>query len=243
MTIDKSSSVSQATQYVTESSLENDFIETIFVINEHHQLVGTIDIKDLIVARKRDELKTIIDYNYISTSPLDSIDSVVSKISNYDVNVIAVIDEDVLIGIITADDVMSFVVENYESDVEKLTGVGDYEFDSKPIARVKQRIFWLLLSITLNLLIAGVLSFFGTTLEAITALILFQPMILGMAGNIGTQAIAVTILGLHNPEYEEKTTLKKHVRKEIIIAIINSFFDRCFRFYSWFCISNTFEST
>jgi magnesium transporter len=62
---------------------------------------------------------------------------------------------------------------------------------------------------------------FGATLEAVTALILFQPMILGQAGNIGTQALAVTILGIHQHALDEKKDTYKHILKESTIGLIN----------------------
>ncbi len=63
---------------------------------------------------------------------------------------------------------------------------------------------------------------FEATLEAVTVLILFQPMILGMAGNIGTQSLAVTILGLHQDMFDQNSKAKKHIFKEISIGLLNS---------------------
>ena len=63
---------------------------------------------------------------------------------------------------------------------------------------------------------------FEKTLIEVVALIMFQPMILGMAGNIGTQSIAVTILKLNQDELEEKKAEKKHILKEIGIGFLNS---------------------
>ena len=103
-----------------------------------------------------------------------------------------------------------------------MTGVGDYDESSNAFVRAYQRLPWLLISVLLNLVIAVLLSVFEKTLIEVVALIMFQPMILGMAGNIGTQSIAVTILKLNQDELEEKNAEKKHILKEIGIGFLNS---------------------
>ena len=71
-------------------------------------------------------------------------------------------------------------------------------------------------------MIASFLSIFEPTIAQVIALALFQPLILGMAGNIGTQALAVTILGFHLEEFDNKKMPKKHIIKEILVGFMNS---------------------
>ena len=79
-----------------------------------------------------------------------------------------------------------------------------------------------MIAVILNLVIATILSFFEVTLVQVVALVLFQPTILGMAGNIGTQSLAVTILGLHLEEIDGKKKARKHALKEMTVGLINS---------------------
>ncbi|MGI6510620.1 MAG: magnesium transporter [Erysipelotrichaceae bacterium] len=131
-------------------------------------------------------------------------------------------DEMQIIGIVTADDVLNVMVLEHEEDIEKMIGVGDYDESSNAFVRAYQRMPWLLISVLLNLVIAVLLSVFEKTLVEVAALIMFQPMILGMAGNIGTQSIAVTILKLNQDELEEKKAEEKHIAKELGIGFLNS---------------------
>jgi len=103
-----------------------------------------------------------------------------------------------------------------------MTGVGDYNESSNAFKRSFQRMPWLVISVLLNLVIAALLSVFEKTLVEVIALIMFQPMILGMAGNIGTQSIAVTILKLNQDELTGKHDEKKHIGKELSIGLLNS---------------------
>lgn len=132
----------------------------------------------------------------------------------YGKNVLAITDyENHLVGIVTADDILEQMIDENEEDNEKLISVGDYDENSKPLIRSKQRLPWLLIRVVLNLIIAFVLDIFEATLDQVIVLILFQPMILGMAGNIGTQAIAVTILKLNNSDLDIKQRLENMFSK------------------------------
>ena len=71
------------------------------------------------------------------------------------------------------------MIDDNEENIERLVAVGDYDDESHPVVRAKQRLPWLLLSVLLNLVIAFVLDIFEATLDQVIALILFQPMILG----------------------------------------------------------------
>ena len=221
--IAQNTTIADATKYLIKDVKDSDFIDEIFVVDAQQKYVGSIELKDLLAARKTDDLSSIIDRNEAVIYEKDSIRSAIQKLRNYDVTVMPVLSEnEQLLGIITADDVLDVMIEEYEEDVERLVAVGDYEEESSALTRTKQRLPWLLASIILNLVIAAFLSFFQATVEQISALILFQPMILGMAGNIGTQAIAVTILGMHNDKLEGRDSFVVHIFKEIMIGAVNS---------------------
>lgn len=220
--IQNNSSIADATKLLIRDVKNSDFIDEIFVIDQNQNYVGSIELKNLLSAHKTDQLDSIVEQNQTVIYEHDSVRTAIQKLRNYDVTVMPVLRQRQLIGIITADDILDIMIEEYEEDVERLVAVGDYEEDSSALTRTKQRLPWLLASIILNLVIAAFLSFFQTTVEQISALILFQPMILGMAGNIGTQAIAVTILGLHHDKLNDSKSFRTHILKEVMIGVVNS---------------------
>lgn len=220
--IQDNSSIADATKLLIKDVKNNDFIDEIFVVDQNQNYVGSIELKNLLAARKMDQLDSIIERNQTVIYEHDSVRTAIQKLRNYDVTVMPVLRQRQLIGIITADDILDTMIEEYEEDVERMVAVGDYEEESSALTRTKQRLPWLLASIILNLVIAAFLSFFQTTVEQISTLILFQPMILGMAGNIGTQAIAVTILGLHHDKLNDSKSFKTHIINEVMIGVVNS---------------------
>ena len=214
---------SEAMKYIVSNVSDNDYIDILFVLDDENKLIGTIELKDLIIARKNDPINNLINYEYPFVYDNDKLGEAINKIKNYDIAALPVITtNNQLLGIISADDVLEEIALEYESNIDKFVAMGEFDEASSPFKRAYQRLPWLLASIVLNLVIALFLAIFKTTIDTIAALVLFQPLILGMAGNIGTQAIAVTILELHKFGSKDEDILKKHIRKEILIGVINA---------------------
>lgn len=223
LTISINHSIKEATDKVIKDSKETDYIDTLFVVDDSSRIIGLIDLKDLIMARSNSSLEKIMidDFQFVYDN--ETIEKAIQTVVDYDRNVIPVLDsDDHVIGIVTADDVFDEIIEATEDDYQKMALLSDYEVSSSAFERTKQRLPWLMIAVVLNLLIASFLSIFEGTLEAVTIIVFFQPLILGMAGNIGTQALAVTILGLNKNEFDEKYMSKDHIFKEMLVGLLNS---------------------
>lgn len=211
-------SVKEVTSKVIKESDDNDEIDVIF-FHDDVKFIGGLRLQDLIIARESDNLIDIVDDLYPYAYVDDLVASAIKKIRNYDISVLPVVDDKkVLVGIITDRDALEIMKEDHIEAVEGLVSLHDHSDQSSPLKRSIQRLPWLLMSVVLNIVIATFLTSFSDTIDSNVVLVMFQPMILGMAGNIGTQSIAVTILGLH----QEKIQPMRHIRKEVMIALINS---------------------
>lgn len=223
VTVGIDETIKEATDHIIKDSKEQDYIDTIFVVDQDKRIIGLIDLKDLIRARSSATLAKILidDFQFVYAD--ETIEKAIQTVVDYDRNAIPVLDsDDHVIGIVTADDVFDEIIEATESDYQKMALIADHESSSSSWVRSKKRLPWLMLAVVLNLLIASFLSIFEATLAEVTAIVLFQPLILGMAGNIGTQSLAVTILGIHKNEYDGKNIPKDHMIKELLIGLINS---------------------
>lgn len=223
LTVTKDLTIKEATNLVIMSSKDSDYIDIIFVVNKENVLVGVVDIKDLISARATNTLESIMDEEYQFVYEDDSIEKAIQTVVDYDRNAIPVLDkEDHIIGVITGDDIFDEIIEDLDYDYQKMALLSDYESSSSAFKRSRQRLPWLMIAVVLNLLIASFLSIFEATIAEVTALVLFQPLILGMAGNIGTQSLAVTIIKLHFEPLENGNEHNKHIAKEIWVGLVNS---------------------
>ncbi len=223
ISIHQDMSIKEATNKLVTTSKDQDYIDSIYVLDDDKILVGVIDLKELIIARSNQKLVNImiVDYHFVYED--DSIELAIQTVKDYDRNAIPVLDEEHhMLGIVTADDVFDELVEDIEFDYQRMALLDNHESTSSALTRSKQRLPWLLIGVVLNLIIASFLSIFEVTIAEVVALVLFQPLILGMAGNIGTQSLAVTILGFHREEFDRKKMPKTHVIKEITIGLLNS---------------------
>lgn len=218
MYFDVNLSVKEVTSRVIKDSDDEDEIDVIF-FHDEVKFIGALRLQELIIARENDLIKDLIDETYPYTYADDLVGTAVKKIRDYDLSVLPVVDDKkIVIGIITALDALEIMKDDHTDALENLVAIEEHNQASSPLKRSMERLPWLLMSVVLNIVIASFLTSFSGTIDRNVALVMFQPMILGMAGNIGTQSIAVTILGLH----QEKIKPLRHIRKEIVIAIINS---------------------
>lgn len=194
------------------------YMDILWVVDDENNLIGKITLSDVLIARKNTKIESI--YTPLTTYlyPNDDITIAIQKMMDYDKEAIAVIENEHLVGIITSDDVFDELIESYEEDFQKLANINNFDEADHAVKRYQKRMPWLLIALMMNTMFAFILAIFEPTLSQVTSLVLFQPLILGMAGNISTQALGVTLLSMD----EEAFNLKKHRQKESRIGLMNA---------------------
>ena len=214
-------SVKQATYNTIANAAENDEIDVIFFHDEANKYVGATTIKDLIAARSGTPIEEIIDTKFPFVYEDDKFTKALKYIRDYDILMLPVLTHDgEMIGFISETDALNLMADSHENMLRAMVKVAEDDDNLSAGRTAFTRIPWLLLSVILNLVIASGLTSFEGLISAFVGLVLFQPMILGMAGNIGTQSMGVTILSLHQGEIK----LRKHFWREMMISLINSVF-------------------
>lgn len=226
LTININNSVKQATSYIFNNVKENDFIDNIYVLDEEEKVVGVVPLKDLIIARPSDSISKLMITDYYFVYHDNTVREAIEVVRNYDITSLAVTDyQGYLLGIITADDVLEQLINNYDDLYNKLAFLPNHDDAFTGLQRSFKRLPWLIFSTVINLAIAIVflvIPAFEITLSEVFALVLFQPMVLAMAGNIGTQSLAVTILGIHKEELSTSDDRRRYLSKEVSIILLNS---------------------
>src|SRR5690606_1347927 len=119
-----------------------------------------------------------------------------------------------LLGIITVDDIIDVIDEEASDDYSKLAGVSDMDTtDRNPFTAAKKRLPWLIILLFLGLFTASLIAKFEDTLSQVSILAVFIPLIAGMAGNSGTQSLAVAVRGIATGELQEENKLKLILRE------------------------------
>lgn len=220
--VKKDCSIKQAMKTVVEEASRNDNFTIIYVVNEDNTLYGTIELKDLIKARATDNLEDIIKKSYPSILDLTKVQEALIEVKEYEIDSIPVVNSDnVLLGVVTTNDLLELVDDELSDDYAKLAGLSsEEELEESTFLSVKKRIPWLCILLLLGLLISMVMGIFEGAIKAVPAIVFFQSMILGMGGNVGTQSLAVTIRAISDTEITRKEMFRL-IFKEIRIAFFN----------------------
>lgn len=203
---------------------DNDNISTIYVVDENGKFSGAIDLKDLIIARQSDTLDSIIIYSYPYFYADEKISDSIEKIKDYAEDSLPVLNRDKeIVGIITAQDVVEAVDDEMGEDYAKLAGLtAEEDLQETTKQSIKKRLPWLVVLLVLGMGVSAVVGVFENVVAILPIVICFQSLILDMAGNVGTQSLAVTIRVLMDEELAPKDKLKL-VFKEAKVGFSNGF--------------------
>lgn len=217
--------IRQAMRELIRQAGENDNISTVYVIDKNDQFYGAIDLKDLIIAREKNALEDIISTSYPYVTDHEKIDDCIEQIKDYAEDSIPVLTEDKqLIGVITAQDLVEVVDDAMGEDYAKLAGLtAEEDLEETTTESMKKRLPWLVILLFLGLAVSTVVGVFETVVVVLPIVMCFQSLILDMAGNVGTQSLAVTIRVLmdENLTAGEKVGL---VFKEMKVGFFNGLF-------------------
>jgi magnesium transporter len=195
ISIHKNLTVKQAMISLIDQASENDNITTIFVTDDDENYYGAIDLKELILARRDTKLDSIIMTSYPYVYGHEDIDDCIEQLKDYSEDLIPVLNNsNHLLGVITSQSIIQVVDEEMGEDYAKLAGLTTEEDLNEPLSQsMKKRLPWLLILLGLGTLVSTVVGVFEGVVSQLPLIICFQSLILDMAGNVGTQSLAVTI--------------------------------------------------
>lgn len=195
ISIKKGLTVRQAMKEMITQAEENDNIYTVYVCNEDGSFYGAMDLKDLIVAREHTDLENFISQAYPYVYATEKVSDSLEKIKDYAEDSIPVLDDkNRILGVITAQDIIEVVDDEMGEDYAMLAGLTAEEDLNEPLKdSMRKRLPWLIILLGLGIGVSAVVGLFEAVVDQIAVIVCFQSLILGMAGNVGTQSLAVTI--------------------------------------------------
>ena len=213
--------VGQTIDYLREDKdLPEEFLE-IFIVDNDFKPIGTVPSSRVLRTSRDLKMNSImIEMPVLISANMDQ-EEVGHTFENYNLVSAGVVNKNnKLVGMITADDVVTVVQEEAEEDVLRLAGVGDEEITDSVMLKTKRRFNWLLLNLFTALLATWVISNFGASIEQMVALAFLMPIVASMGGNAGMQTLAVTIRAIATKELS-KSNFNRVVGKEFLIGILN----------------------
>ena len=244
VSIPETYTVKQAMNSLVHQAGENDNINTIYVTNDG-RYAGAIDLRKLIIAREYTPLGEIISSNYPSVNAKDKVSDIIEKLKDYAEDSIPVVDDkNKLIGVITADDVVEAVDDEMGEDYARLGGLtAEEDLNEKLGESMKKRLPWLVLLLGLGLCVSSVVGMFEGIVAKVAIVVCFQSLVLDMAGNAGTQSLAVTIRVLMDEDISGREKLG-FVLKEMRVGLVSGLSlgvltSLCVAIYLWLATSTT----
>ena len=220
--IHENMSIKQAMSELIRQAEDNDNIATLFVVDENNVFSGAVDLKDLITARNVKPLNELIAASFPYVYATEQTSDCIEKLKDYSESIIPVLDDsNKLIGVITSQNIIEAVDDEMGEDYAKLAGLTAEEDLNETVGQsMKKRMPWLLILLGLGIVVSTVVGAFEKVVAQLTLIMAFQSLILDMAGNVGTQSLAVTIRVLtdENLSFQKKCHL---VYKEMRVGLGN----------------------
>jgi magnesium transporter len=217
--------VEQAMKKMIAQAVEAETINVIYITNKDRELVGVMSLREMILARKGQFIKEVMNERIVSVETSTDQEDVAEIFKDYDFASLPVVDEsNKMLGIITFDDIIDVIEEEATEDYSRLAAISDVDFDTDTETvwmSAKKRLPWLLILSVLGFATSAIIAQYEGTIASVPTIALFMPMILGMAGNTGTQSLAVTVRGLNNNEFDNKSDIRKHLRREVGTGLLN----------------------
>lgn len=222
VSISKDLSVKQAMRSLVEQAADNDNITTLYALNDDGSFYGAIELRDLVVAREGTPLENIIATSYPYIYANETISECIEQLKDYSEDSIPILDDkNILIGVITANDIVEVVDDEMGEDYAKLAGMTEEsDIDESVFAGMRKRLPWLLVLLVFGLVVSSVVGMFEKVISGLTLIVCFQSLILDMSGNVGTQSLAVTIRVLMDENLAFKDKLKL-VKREVSVGFFN----------------------
>lgn len=193
----RDNTVEQAFTTIRKVAKNTETIDVIYVINERGELVDDLRIRDLILASPSKRIDEIIDGRVVALNVHDDQEyaSQIFKMNNR-VALPVTDDNNVLMGIVTIDDILWVANEEYSEDMQKIGGTEAFSepyLDINFFKLIKKRVGWLIVLFLSEMLTATAMAYFSGEIEKAVVLSIFVPLIMSSGGNSGSQASTLII--------------------------------------------------
>ncbi|MGL4630257.1 MAG: magnesium transporter [Leadbetterella sp.] len=214
--------VSECVEEIRAQAENVDKVYAVYVVDADHKLKGIVSLKSIVLARKNTKIENIFDDDIVFVDTTVKGADIAQIMQKYDLEAIPVVNAlGRLLGVIMIDDVIDFITEKAEEDIQVMTGItGEAEEDDSVWELAKARIPWLVIGVIGSLMAASVISYFESSLAQIAALAMFIPIMGSTGGNVGIQTSSLIVQSLADKS-SIAISLGQRLSKVIRVAMIN----------------------
>lgn len=222
ISVNEDMTVEETLEYLQNEAPDAETAYYIYVLNDKDNLRGVVTLRDLVISNFNTLIKDIMNKNVITVPWNMDQEEVGLKFEKYGLLTMPVVDpKNVLLGIVTVDDIMEVLQEENTEDIYRLAGLDEEEKVESSVGHsVKKRLPWLYVNMVTAILASATVSLFEGTIQTVVALATFMPIVAGMGGNAGTQTLTLIVRGIALGELNLENS-KNILLKELGVGILN----------------------
>jgi magnesium transporter len=190
----------QAIGRLQEENADVEMAFYLYVLNQYGHLLGVVSLRQLVISAPHTPLSKIMEPDVVRVGPSDDQEQVARLVARYNLLALPVVDENNrLLGIVTVDDVIDVIRQEATEDMLKMAGAGEVSFglSAAEISRAaRARMPWLLATLFGGVCASLIIRSYEEQLLQVALLAAFIPVIIGMAGNVGTQSLTIVVRGI-----------------------------------------------
>lgn len=219
----KSMTVAEALAYIKRRGVDRETIDTCFVMDEKRVLEGYVTLRKLVLSDGDELVENLMESDAVYVNTHDDQEDIAQLFKRYDYLVAPVVDnENRLVGIVTIDDILDVIEQENTEDMQKMAAMQPNEREylrTSALTLARHRIPWLMVLMVSATLTGAIIQHYETTLQSVTILAAFIPMLMDTGGNAGSQSSTLIIRGLALEEIRMQDIIKV-IWKEFKVSII-----------------------
>ena len=221
ISIRENKTVLKTLEFLQSNTYEADMAYYLYVTDKQGHLKGVLSLRDIISTKFEEQISTITNTNVFNVHVLDDQEYIAQMFEKYDYVMLPVVDDNnIIVGIITVDDIIDIINKETTEDIHLMAGLDKEEkIDGTLKNSIKSRLPWLIVNLITALIASLVVSYYSNTIQAVVALAAISPIITGMGGNAGNQSMTIVVRGIALNQLT-KQNAKKIFLKELGVGII-----------------------
>ncbi|MGF1571864.1 MAG: magnesium transporter [Sumerlaeia bacterium] len=220
-----SMTVADALTKIRVLGINRETVYDLYIVDSAMSILGYVPLSTLVTAPLDQKVAELMGGNVIKISAMSDQEEAVETLSRYDLAALPVVDrDDKLIGIVTFDDVLDIVEEEYTEDTHLQAAVQPLEdkyLQLKPLMLVKSRIPWLIILLIAETLGVFLLRRYDDFMQSTIVLALFLPVMIATGGNTGTQSAALVIRAMATGDLELRDGFRV-LQREMAVSLLLS---------------------
>ncbi len=207
-------------RHVPMDDLPETFFE-IYLVDPAFRLQGSVPVSKLLRSARETPLQEIMKETPVHVRPETDQEEVAFVFRQYNLASVPVVDAaGRLTGMITIDDIVDVMQDEAEEDMLAMAGVSEAGVNQSIVSAVRARVPWLAVNLITAFVAATVVSLFSGVLDKFVTLAFLMPVVAGLSGNAGSQALAVSVRAIAERDLEGPLVIRA-IRREAITAMIN----------------------